>query len=317
MFLLRFAMIMLLITAWPWLLHAQSNPASDNSLLLDNAVATLDQEFKTAPVWRQGAVQVTAPIKPLSDPSFSWAAGYIWSNPPIGVKAEWPPSGKKFPAWTGNNGDDTDPNGDMIAQIGEARSPLIWSGTLHLTARKMPPDLAATIDKPRPYMSAAISSFPYAQLYGVFAISAKLPSGHGLWPAFWLVPADKSWPPEIDIMEVIGREPTTLHMSVHMNGPTGQTVQGNAFDTHSDLSAGFHEYAIDWGPDKMNWYFDRKLVFSTPTTAELHKPCYIIANLAVGKPDGWGGAPDDTTKLPASMDVAYIKAWQRSGYRPD
>jgi beta-glucanase (GH16 family) len=181
----------------------------------------------------------------------------------------------------------------------------------------MPPDLAAAINKPRPYMSAAISSFPYAQQYGVFVISAKLPSGHGLWPAFWLVPADKSWPPEIDIMEVIGREPTTLNTSVHMSSPKGQTVQGNAFDTHTDLSTGFHEYAFDWGPDKMNWYFDRKLVFSAPTPAELHKPCYIIANLAVSRPDGWGGAPDDTTKLPASMDVAYIKVWQRPDYRPD
>jgi beta-glucanase (GH16 family) len=313
MFLFRFSVILLLITASPCLLYAQSG--SDNMLSLGNAIETLDQEFHQAPVWRQGAVQVTASMKPLNDPSFSWAAGYIWSNPPIGVKAEWPPSGKKFPAWTENNGADTDPNGDMIAEIGESRSPLTWSGTLHLTARVMPPDLAATIDKPRPYMSAAISSFPYAQLYGVYAISAKVPSGHGLWPAFWLVPADKSWPPEIDIMEAIGREPSTLYTTVHTNGPNGHTAKGQATDTHIDLSSAFHEYAVDWGPERINWYFDRKLVFSAPTPPDLHKPCYIIANLAVGTHEGWGGAPDDTTKLPASMDIAYIRIWQRLDYR--
>lgn len=123
MSLLRFSTALLFTVAWPCLLYAQSNPGSDSTLSLDNAVQTLDQEFREAPVWRQGAVNVMAPIRPLSDPSFSWAAGYIWSHPPIGVAAEWPPSGKKFSAWTSNGAIDADPNGDMIAKIGEAGGP--------------------------------------------------------------------------------------------------------------------------------------------------------------------------------------------------
>jgi beta-glucanase (GH16 family) len=121
---------------------------------------------------------------------------------------------------------------------------------------------------------------------------------------------DKSWPPEIDIMEVIGRQPSTLYTTVHF----GKVAHGHGTDTHLDLSADFHEYAVDWGPNSIDWYFDRKLVFSEPTSSELHKPCYILANLAVGKPAGWGGAPDGTTKLPSTMKIASIRAWQRLDY---
>ncbi len=294
-------------------LHCQTLPQSAGTLSLDNAVETLQQDFRGPPVWRRGAVQVNEKTKPLSDPSFSWAAGYIWSHPPIGAADGWPRPTKDFPAWTSNGAADTDPNGDMIAQVGELRSPLTWSRTLNVTARKMPDDLAATINRPDPrdYISGTITSFPYAQLYGVFAISAKLPKGKGLWPAFWLLPSDKSWPPELDIMEVIGREPNTLYTTLHV-------ANGRAYalgtKTQTDLSAGFHEYAVDWGPDKIDWYFDRKLVFSQPTPSELRKPCYVLANLSVGRANSWGGEPDGATHFPATMQIAYIRVWQRPSY---
>jgi beta-glucanase (GH16 family) len=294
---------------------ADSAPQSD-TLSFADTIETLKEDFQKAPIWQPGAVQVNASIKPLSDPTFSWAAGYIWDHPPAGMKAIWPPPDEDYPAWTSNNTADADPNGDMIAQIGPSRTPLSWAGTLNFSAQKMPADLAATIGKsdPHDYMGSSISSFPYAQRYGIFAMSAKLPKGPGVWPAFWLVPSDKSWPPEIDIMEVIGHTPTILYTTLHMNGPNGHVSQGHGTDTHMDLGAAFHEYAVDWGPEKINWYFDRKLVFSQPTPFELHKPCYIIANLGIGRPNDWGGAPDDTTILPATMQVAYIKAWQRPSY---
>jgi hypothetical protein len=296
--------------------HPPEDFVADHTLSLANTIETLKEEFTSAPEWRPGGVQVDEPIKPLSDPSFSWAAGYIWNHARVGRPMTWPPPKKNFPAWTSNGTADADPNGDMIAEIGPLLSPLTWSGTLNLTARIMPPELATTIDKdnPRGYLSASFVSFPYAQLYGVFAISAKLPKGKGLWPAFWLLPADKSWPPEIDIMEVLGGEPSRLYTTVHTSASTKHIAYGRDTNTGLDLSEVFHEYAVDWGPKQIDWYFDRKLVFSQPTPADLHKPCYIVTNLNVGIPSGWGDAPDATTKLPATMQVAYIKVWQRPNY---
>jgi hypothetical protein len=306
----RYLVCILLTLACLSPLYAQSPHLNDEALSLSDTVETLNQDFHKAPVWRRGAVQVNERPKPLSDPSFSWAAGYIWDHPPLGVRTKWPPPAENFPAWTSNFGAEADPNGDMIAQIGEAVSPLTWTGRLNITARKMPSDLAASIgpSDPHGYLSGAITSFPFSQLYGVFSMSAKLPAGHGLWPAFWLLPADKAWPPEIDIMEVIGREPNTLYTTIHK---LDKSASGHGTKMPTDLSAEFHEYTVDWEADKIDWYFDKKLVFSQPTPPELTKPCYILANLSVGQAKSWGGAPDETTPFPATMQIAYIRVWQR------
>ena len=298
------------------LAFSQGVAAAGDELLLSNVSVTLDQRFNEPPPWREGGVQVDAPVKPFDDPSFSWAAGYIWNHPLAGHPSPWPQPVRDFPAWTSNGAADASPNGDMMRRMEKKFVPLTWSGKLNFTVREMPPELAETVgaEDPKQYIGATINSFPYAQNYGVFAISAKLPAGNGIWPAFWLLPADKSWPPEIDVMEVIGREPSTLYTSVHTNIPKKETALGQGTDTHRDLSAAFHEYAVDWGPERIDWYFDRKLVYSQPTPPDLHKPCYIVANVGVGKPTVWGGAPDSSTHFPATMQVEYIKVWQRAEY---
>jgi hypothetical protein len=296
--------------------ESQLPSTGGDGLSFKNTLETLDQRFTELPAWREGGVQVDAPVRSLDEPSFSWAAGYIWNHPLAGHPSPWPPPVRDFPAWTSNGSADASPNGDMMRRMEKKFVPLAWSETLNFTVQEMPAELAGTVGKedPKTYIGATINSFPFAQKYGVFAMSAKLPRGKGIWPAFWLLPADKSWPPEIDVMEVIGAEPSTLYTSLHTNIPVRETALGKGTDTHLDLSAAFHEYAVDWGPERIDWYFDRKLVYSQPTPPDLHKPCYIVANVGVGKPNGWGGAPDASTHFPATMQVAYIKAWQRSEY---
>jgi beta-glucanase (GH16 family) len=44
------------------------------------------------------------------------------------------------------------------------------------------------------------------------------------------------------------------------------------------------------------------------------KPFYIIANMTIGGPASWGGAPASQTQFPAGMEIAYISAWQRYAY---
>lgn len=161
----------------------------------------------------------------------------------------------------------------------------------------------------RPYSSGMISSWgTFSQLYGVFEMRARIPSGRGLWPAFWLLPVNSGGPPELDIMEVIGHEPNVLHTTVHSNHTgrrTGQTLPHNV----GDLSKGFHVYAAEWTPQQVIFYLDDREIARVPTPPDMHKPMYLIANLAVG--GSWPGPPDKATRFPATMEIDWIRVYQR------
>ncbi len=52
----------------------------------------------------------------------------------------------------------------------------------------------------------------FSQTYGRYEMRAKLPTGKGLWPAFWMLPEQDrygAWAAsgEIDIMEAWGSQP--------------------------------------------------------------------------------------------------------------
>src|ERR1700722_13289627 len=98
----RRVLLIVIIALCPVEVWAQSSSAAKDglTLTLGGAAQTLDQSFTSVPKWREGGEMINPPIKPLYDPGFTWAAGYIWDHAPAGVAAEWPPSGKNFPAWT-------------------------------------------------------------------------------------------------------------------------------------------------------------------------------------------------------------------------
>jgi beta-glucanase (GH16 family) len=157
------------------------------------------------------------------------------------------------------------------------------------------------------YTSGMITSFhTFSQTYGYFEMRAQLPGGQGFWPAFWLLPAEGTWPPELDIMEVLGNDPTQLYTTAHSGVPGAIKSTGDGH-TVADMSAGFHTYGVDWQADKITWYFDGHQVFQTDTPAGMYKPMYMIANLAMG--GGWAGSPDASTPFPAHMKIDYIHAY--------
>jgi beta-glucanase (GH16 family) len=174
-------------------------------------------------------------------------------------------------------------------------------GVLRITAKPADPALAAKLAGLR-YVSGMISSQPsFSQLYGYFEARAKLPAGKGLWPALWMLPADMSWPPEIDIMESIG-DPLTAYMSVHSTTEAAHSQKTMLADS------GFHTFAVSWDPRQIIWYVDGVEVARRPTPADMHKPMYLLANLAVG--GNWPGSPDSATAFPASFQIAYVRAYQ-------
>jgi beta-glucanase (GH16 family) len=184
----------------------------------------------------------------------------------------------------------------------------VSNGVLSITARVQEPPFDsywASSD----YTSGLMTSFhQHPQLYGYFEISAKLPAGEGLLPAFWLLPADGTHA-ELDVMEIPGRTPAMLHTSVHSfasGNPDPDTTTNSTIIP--DASAGFHTYGVDWQADTITWYFDGEAVFSTATPSDMHTPMYMIANLAVGGSPSFVGTPNASTEFPADYQIDYIRA---------
>ena len=155
------------------------------------------------------------------------------------------------------------------------------------------------------YTSGMISTqATFAQTYGYFEMRAAMPAAAGAWPAFWLLPADGSWPPELDVMETLSSDPRAAWTTEH-SGLNGDHVSSGQAAFVPDTADGFHTYGVLWTATNLNWYIDGVEVFHTATPADMNKPMYMIANLALG---GWGGAIDQAA-LPAEMKIDYIRAY--------
>jgi beta-glucanase (GH16 family) len=177
---------------------------------------------------------------------------------------------------------------------------------------------------PCQYTSARLlTQNKFSQKYGRIEARIQIPEGQGLWPAFWMLGADigaSGWPTcgEIDIMENIGKEPSTNNGSLHMPAAgtsndddlTGTyTLPGNA-----KLGDDFHTYAIEWSAAAIKFYVDDNLYETqTPSTAtgrtwEFDQPFFILLNVAVG--GQWPGAPDSTTSFPQTMKVDWVRVYE-------
>lgn len=157
------------------------------------------------------------------------------------------------------------------------------------------------------YTSGMISSKSgFSQTYGYFESRMQLPSENGTWPAFWLLPQDGSWPPEIDIFEAIGRDDGKVFTTSHTNS-TGRHTSVSAATYVGDTSNEFHTYGLLWTKENLVWYIDGEEVFRTKTPDDMHKPMYMIANLAVG--GYWPGNPDADFDG-ADLKIDYMKAYQ-------
>jgi beta-glucanase (GH16 family) len=195
---------------------------------------------------------------------------------------------------------------------GSGRQPLgiqpfvIRDGMLEITADRTTPAQAKALWKYR-YTSGLITTQgAFSQTYGYFEMRARLPAGQGFWPAFWLC-ADDSWPPEIDIFEVLGHDPRTVFMTTHILENDERRAIGKTY-TGVDTSDGFHIYGMAWSPKTIRYYVDRQEVAAIPTPGSVNAPMYLLANLGVG--GAWPGRPDDTTPFPAKMIIDYIRVYQ-------
>ncbi len=168
------------------------------------------------------------------------------------------------------------------------------------------------------YTSARlITQGRFEQRYGRFEARMMLPSGQGIWPAFWMVGSNiKSvgWPAcgETDICEFVGKTPTTVYGTLNGPGYTGRDArQGRIhYDT---LSTQFHTYGLEWTPNRMIWTFDGKPFHKVeakdvaPHPWPFDKPQFLLLTLAVG--GNFPGSPEASTLFPQRLVVDWIRVW--------
>jgi Ca2+-binding RTX toxin-like protein len=182
----------------------------------------------------------------------------------------------------------------------------IHDGVMDIIAAPVTTDLKGNLyDKA--YTSGILTTkYSFAQQYGYFEIKAKVPAGEGFFPAFWLLPADGTWPSEIDIFENLGKDPSTLYLTSHTKETGKNTQQQNVVDVQG-ASDSFHTYGLLWDADYLVWYIDGTEVARVPTSDDMHKPMYMIIDLAVG--GAWAGNPTAATGTGA-LSVDYVHAYQ-------
>jgi beta-glucanase (GH16 family) len=177
----------------------------------------------------------------------------------------------------------------------------------------------------RDYTSARLKTQgKFAQAYGRFEARIKIPRGQGIWPAFWMLGEDidkVGWPNcgEIDIMEDIGKEPSTIHGTIHGPGYSGDKGIGDPFSLPASegFADDFHVYAVEWEPEAIRFYVDDH-VYATRTPADLPKgtkwaydhPFFMLLNVAVG--GSWPGNPDATSTFPQTMLVDYVRVYSKA-----
>jgi beta-glucanase (GH16 family) len=171
-----------------------------------------------------------------------------------------------------------------------------------------------------PYISGWITTAGnYSVLYGRITFRAQMPAGQGLWSGLWLVNAAGSNPQgEIDVQEMLLGNTHTVNGSLHgwAPGPLWGVTQSTVMS--ADASQGFHDYTVVWQPGMLTFAVDG-VAYAQYTQAQataaghawpFNVPEYLIANLAVASASEWGGAPNASTLLPASMQVQSVKVWQ-------
>lgn len=264
-----------------------------------------------------GGGSTTAP-GPSPSPAGQQPWTLIWSDEFNGPNGSAPDPAK----WTYDIGGNGWGNNELETYTNRAQNAYLQDGVLIIQALKETytgPDGIA-----RNYTSARLKTQGLFQAtYGRFEARIKIPYGQGLWPAFWLLGANVGqvgWPNcgEIDIFENIGREPSTIHGTVHGPGYSGAAGITSAYTLPGGqrFADDFHVFALEWETNVLRFYVDSTL-YKTVTPADLpsgaawvfDRPFFIIINVAVG--GSWPGNPDSSTVFPQTMQVDYVRVYQR------
>ncbi|MCU0635747.1 MAG: glycoside hydrolase family 16 protein [Gemmatimonadaceae bacterium] len=198
---------------------------------------------------------------------------------------------------------------------------LTGTGMLAITARVAPEGQRCWYGTCRYTSAKFITKGRVEPRHGRVAIRAKVPSGQGIWPAFWMLGAgwpEAAWPQvgELDIMEIGSSRPWINAASVHGPGYSGQTPFTHRDTADRSRAGEFRVYAVERDSTQLRFFVD-DVPHYVVTRAEIERkgawvfdgPMFLLLNLAVG--GIFDGDPASDAVLPATMLVDWVRVWER------
>lgn len=215
--------------------------------------------------------------------------------------------------------------GNNELQYYTARPENAWvaDGRLHVAARR---ERFSGPEGTREFTSARLRTKGRASwLYGRFEFRARFPRGQGIWPAVWMMPEANAYggwagSGEIDIVEIVGQRPDEVFGTLHYGGPWPRNVHtGKTYRLpQGTVDDGFRVYALEWSAGEIRWFVDgvryqTQTAWRTegaPFPAPFDQPFHLILNVAVG--GNLPGPPNESTPFPATMEIDWIRVYQRT-----
>jgi beta-glucanase (GH16 family) len=236
------------------------------------------------------------------------------------------------PCFDWNNGACTDTfnNGREHYQPSQIQ---LSNGTAKLVAEPLSPPFASAgclngsctyksglLSTARPNASNG-SAYLHPFTYGYVEARMKYPATAGFFTAFWMLPTDPTYTyrSEIDIVEILGGDPTTIFMTYHYNNrashyPLNVGDKNNGACAVKNYSQDFARFGIDWQPTYVAWYIDGVKCgqFDGNATTIENGPMQIILDLMVDTKweRDWGLTNKDLTQK-QQLEVDYIRVYQQ------
>lgn len=272
----------------------------------ESSSSATEPKFSSVTLQSSSSDKVTEPAEVTSSSSSS---PYLWND-------EFDETAIDTAKWTFEIGTGASGWGNNEWQYYTNRSEnaFVQDGILHIRASKEDYEGAK-------YTSARmITKGKFSFTYGTIEARIALPTGNGIWPAFWLLGENidaVSWPAcgEIDIIEAVNDE-NVVYGTNHWQYEGGHAQYGNSTKDYYGTSkvldiTQFHNYKMVWNEKLIAMYVDdfKYQEIAIENAADgleaFHKPQFFILNVAVA--GNWPGFDVDDAQFPNEMLVDYIR----------
>ncbi len=201
--------------------------------------------------------------------------------------------------------------GPSLGEHGIQLHEITPEGTLKLYGIKTPEALVPQF-LGFPHLAGMLSGDKmYTQHKGYWEVRLRMTNvsiGHHV--ALWLVPVDNAWPPEIDMLEVVGSNPPNPSDADHFffnsilskerNDKITRIIPPKALDD-------WYTIGFLWDDEHMRWFLDGEEVRRRPSL-DYDEEFYFILSPEMGSK--WVGPTTAETQWPLEIEVDYFRVYQ-------